>query len=163
MSPWWIVPSIIIQHSSLSLIFPDLKSTLSKHHFLLVTMCLEYHQLLVTLGLWVLEGWDLTSATVGKRGDTWVAGTTTAPGASSLRCCHISWSLWSWALPALLLWFHCLHQVQSTHLQMYIHMDFTGILVCCAKHPLLAYGCPTGYNLKGKDKRDDSHCHHADV
>ena len=90
-------------------------------------------------------------------------GITRVTEASGCRCSHNFWSLWCWELPLMLPWFHHLHKVQSTHLQMYRCLDFSGVLVCHAESPLLVYRCPTGFNLERRDKGNNSTYHDADV
>ena len=62
----------------------------------------------------------------------------------------------------LLPYFHCLPEVQPTYLQMYRHVDLSGVLVCCAGCPLLVSRCPTGCNLEGRGKGNGLR-HDADV
>lgn len=100
-----------------------------------------------------------------KLGLPWILGPlclgiTSVPGASGSRHGHRSWSLWSWELLSLLPWFHCLCEAQSAHLQMYMCMDLSGVLVCCSENSLLVYGCPTDCNLEGREKGSNS-LHHA--
>lgn len=83
-------------------------------------------------------------------------------GRERLSCMlHSSWSLQSWTLLLLLLWFCCFYEVQSIHPQMYKCMDLSGILVGLAEDPLLDFGCCTSCNLKGRDKVNESHHHDA--
>lgn len=44
-------------------------------------------------------------------------------------------------------------KVQSTHFQTYRWDDPSGILVCCAKSPVLGYGCPNSCKSKAREKR----------
>lgn len=82
----------------------------------------------------------IPGATTGGRCRGWVIGATLVPGASTHRHYCSSWSLQSWELLPWLSWFHCLHDVQSTPLQIYRCMDLAGILVCYAEDPMLVYG-----------------------
>ena len=59
--------------------------------------------------------------------------------------------------------FHCFPRIQPTHLQMYRSLDLLGILLCCVGNPLLVSGCLFGCDLEGRDKRNNSLCHDADI
>lgn len=125
----------------------------------------SYHWGSWSLWLWACsDSWRLPECGLtGFLGPPFV-GVASGPGASGPRHGCSSWNLQSWELlPLLVLWLHCLQEVQSSHLWMYRCLDLRGILVFYAESPLLVSGCLIGCDLEERGKGSNAFCHDADV